>query len=164
MDTYPEDVKKIAVAGHDLGNHSENHKNMSQLSESQQKEEILQVHEKVKNLTGIEMNLFRPPYGDYDSTVIRTVKSCGYLPVQWDVDSLDWKDYGADSVIRTVTEHEHLGSGSIILMHNGAKDTSQALDTIITRLQEMGYELVPISQLVCMDHYTVNFEGRQIPE
>ena len=91
---------------------------MSQLSESQQKEEILQVHEKVKSLTGIEMNLFRPPYGDYDSTVIRTVKSCGYLPVQWDVDSLDWKDYGADSVIRTVTEHEHLGNGSIILMHN----------------------------------------------
>lgn len=164
VDTYPEDVKKIAAAGHDLGNHSENHKNMSQLSESQQKEEILQVHEKVKSLTGIEMNLFRPPYGDYDSTVIRTVKSCGYLPVQWDVDSLDWKDYGADSVIRTVTEHEHLGNGSIILMHNGAKDTTQALDTIITRLQEMGYELVPISQLVCMDHYTINFEGRQIPE
>ena len=80
------------------------------------------------------------------------------------VDSLDWKDYGADSVIRTVTEHEHLGNGSIILMHNGAKDTAQALDTIITRLQEMGYELGPISQLVCMDHYTVNFEGRQIPE
>lgn len=89
VDTYPEDVKKIAAAGHDLGNHSENHKNMSQLSESQQKEEILQVHEKVKNLTGIEMNLFRPPYGDYDSTVIRTVKSCGYLPVQWDVDTHD---------------------------------------------------------------------------
>ena len=86
---------------------------------------------KVKNLTGIEMNLFRPPYGDYDSTVIRTVKKAAAIcPFQWDVDSLDWKDYGADSVIRTVTEHEHLGNGSIILMHNGAKDTAQALDTI----------------------------------
>lgn len=80
------------------------------------------------------------------------------------VDSLDWKDYGTDSIIQTVTEHKHLGNGSIILMHNGAKYTPQALDTVITRLQEKGYELVPISQLVCWDNYSVDFEGRQIPE
>lgn len=164
VESYPEDVKKIAAAGHDLGNHSENHKNMSQLSESQQKEEIMQVHEKVKELTDIDMCLFRPPYGDYNSTLVLTAKDCGYLPIQWDVDSLDWKDYGVDAIIQTVTEHKHLGNGSIILMHNGAKYTAQALDTVITRLQEKGYDLVPISQLVCMDNYTVDFEGRQIPE
>ena len=164
VEKYPEDVKKIAAAGHDLGNHSENHKNMSQLSASQQKEEIMKVHEKVKELTGVDMNLFRPPYGDYNSQLILTAKSCGYLPIQWDVDSLDWKDYGVDSIIQTVTQHKHLGNGSIILMHNGAKYTAQALDTVITKLQEQGYELVPISQLVYRENYHMDHEGRQIPD
>lgn len=163
VETYPEDVKKIAAAGHDLGNHSENHKNMSQLSSSQQKEELMTVHEKVKELTGIDMNLFRPPYGDYNSELIQTSKACGYLPIQWDVDSLDWKDYGVDSIIQTVTEHKHLGNGSIILMHNGAKYTAQALETVITVLQDKGYELVPISELVYRENYTMDHEGRQIP-
>ena len=164
VENYPEDVKKIAAAGHDLGNHSENHKNMSQLSASQQKEEIMKVHEKVKELTGVDINLFRPPYGDYNSQLILTAKSCGYLPIQWDVDSLDWKDYGVDSIIQTVTQHKHLGNGSIILMHNGAKYTAQALDTVITKLQEQGYELVPISQLVYRENYHMDHEGRQIPD
>ena len=164
VENYPEDVKKIAAAGHDLGNHSENHKNMSQLSASQQKEEIMKVHEKVKELTGVDINLFRPPYGDYNSQLILTAKSCGYLPIQWDVDSLDWKDYGVDSIIQTVTQHKHLGNGSIILMHNGAKYTAQALDTVITKLQEQGYELVPISQLVYWENYHMDHEGRQIPD
>ena len=164
VEKYPEDVKKIAAAGHDLGNHSENHKNMSQLSVSQQKEEIMKVHERVKTLTGIDMNLFRPPYGDYNDTLISTARDCGYLPIQWDVDSLDWKDYGVDSIIRTVTEHKHLGNGSIILMHNGAKYTAQALDTVITKLQEQGYELVPVSSLVYRENYHMDHEGRQIPD
>lgn len=163
VDSYPDDVKRIAAAGHDLGNHSQNHKNMSQLSASEQKQEIMEVHEKVKALTGIDMDLFRPPYGDYDSQVVLNTKACGYLPIQWDVDSLDWKDYGVDSIIRTVTEHKHLGSGSIILMHNGAKYTAQALDAVITGLKEKGYELVPISRLVLRENYTMDHEGRQIP-
>jgi peptidoglycan/xylan/chitin deacetylase (PgdA/CDA1 family) len=78
------------------------------------------------------------------------------------VDSLDWKDYGVDSIIQTVTQHKHLGNGSIILCHNGAKYTAQALDTLITTLQDQGYELVPISQLIYRDNYHLDVEGRQI--
>ena len=162
VDNYPEDVKRIAAAGHDLGNHSENHKNMSKLSAAQQKKEIMSVHDKVKTLTGIDMNLFRPPYGDYNTLLIQTAKSCGYLPIQWDVDSLDWKNYGVDSIVQTITENPHLGNGSIILMHNGAKYTAQALDTVITKLQEAGYELVPLAQLVYRENYRIDHEGRQI--
>lgn len=82
----------------------------------------------------------------------------------WCVDSLDWKDYGVDSIIQTVTEHDHLGNGSIILMHNGAKYTADALDAVITRLQEKGYEFVPLSQLVIRENYHMDHEGRQIPD
>lgn len=87
VENYPNDVKAILAAGHDLGNHSENHKNMSQLSNEEKKQEIIKTHEKVKSLTGYEMCLFRPPYGDYDNDVVNTAKSCGYYTIQWDVDS-----------------------------------------------------------------------------
>lgn len=162
VESYPDDVKAILAAGHDLGNHSENHKNMSQLSNAEKEQELMTVHEKVKELTGYEMFLFRPPYGDYDNAVIQTAQKCGYYTIQWDVDSLDWKDYGADSIIRTVCEHKHLGNGSIILCHNGAKYTAQALDTMLTRLEAEGYQIVPISELIYREDYHMNHEGRQI--
>lgn len=162
VENYPEDVKAILEAGHDLGNHSENHKNMSQLSNEEKEQELMKVHEKVKTLTGYDMFLFRPPYGDYDNEVINTAAKCGYYSIQWDVDSLDWKDYGADSIIRTVCDHKHLGSGSIILCHNGAKYTAQALDTLLTNLKAQGYQIVPVSELIYRDGYHMNAEGRQI--
>lgn len=161
VNSYPEDVKMILTEGHDLGNHSENHKNMSQISDSEIKEEVMKVHEKVKELTGYDMFLFRPPYGDYDNHVIKGVRACGYYPIQWDVDSLDWKDYGVDSIVDTVCNHKHLGNGSIILCHNGAKYTAQALDTLITTLKDKGYEFVPLSQLIIREDYHLDHEGRQ---
>lgn len=124
----------------------------------------MSVHDKVKALTGYEMFLFRPPYGDYDSAVVTTAKKCGYYTIQWDVDSLDWKDYGVDSIIKTVTEHKHLGNGSIILCHNGAKYTAEALDTMITTLKDKGYTFVPLSELIIKDNYHMDHEGRQISD
>ena len=161
---YPEDVKAILAAGHDLGNHSENHKNMSQLSSDEQKQELLSVHERVRKLTGYEMFLFRPPYGDYDDSVVLTARECGYYPIQWDVDSLDWKDYGTDAILDRVLNHSHLGNGSIILCHNGAKYTAQALERLITGLQEKGYRIVPVSELILREDYHMDAEGRQIPD
>lgn len=164
VEKFPEDVKYIASQGHDLGNHSENHKNMSQLSETEIQSEIQKVHDRVKELTGTDMTLFRPPYGDYDNEVVAVADSMGYYPVQWDIDSLDWKDYGADSIVDKVVNHKHLGNGSIILMHNGAKYTPQALEAVITGLQSKGYELVPISELIKKDNFHINHEGRQISD
>ena len=135
---------------------------MSQLSDDVKKDELMKVHEKVRDLTGYEMFLFRPPYGDYDNAVVNVAKDCGYFAIQWDVDSLDWKDYGVDSIIKTVTEHKHLENGSIILCHNGAKFTAQALDTLITKLKDKGYTIVPVSELIYRDKYHLNHEGRQI--
>lgn len=161
MEKYPDDVKAIYEAGHDLGNHSENHKQMSKLSAAQCKEELQKPHEKIKELTGVEMTLFRPPYGDYNDTVIEAANEIGYHVIQWDVDSLDWKDYGVEAIIKTVCQHKHLGNGSIILMHNGAKYTAQALDTLIKNLKEQGYEFVPISELIYTENYEMDHEGRQ---
>lgn len=155
-------MKAIAADGHDLGNHSENHKHMTEISESECKDELMKVHEKVKELTGVEMCLFRPPYGDYNNQVVSVARENGYFPIQWDVDSLDWKDYGVENIVNTVLNHKHLGNGSIILCHNGAKYTAEALESLITGLKEKGYEIVPISKLIYKDTYNINHEGRQL--
>lgn len=164
VESFPDDVKAIYAAGHDLGNHSEHHKDMPTLSDAQQKEELSQVHNKVKELTGYDMFLFRPPYGSYNNNLILNAKELGYYTIQWDVDSLDWKNYGVQSIIDTVCNHKHLGNGTIILCHNGAKYTADALDTMITNLKARGYEFVPISELIIRDNYHMNHEGRQIAD
>ena len=162
IEKYPDDVKAIQKAGHELGNHSENHKQMSTLSSEQCKEEIMKVHERVKKLTGTSMKVFRPPYGDYNDTLIQTVNACGYKPIQWDIDSVDWKNYGPDSILNTVLNHKHLGNGSIILCHNGAKYTAQVLEQLIDGLQKKGYRLVRMSDIIYQKNYEINTEGRQI--
>ncbi len=161
MGKYPDDVKAILADGHDLGNHSENHKQMSQLTAEQCRTEIQKAHTRIKELTGVEMTLFRPPYGDYNNTLIEVTNELGYHCVQWDIDSLDWKDYGTDAIVNKVLNHKHLGNGSIILMHNGAKYTPEALEAVILGLKEKGYELVPISELIYKEDYEMDHEGRQ---
>lgn len=162
VENYPEDVKAIAEAGHTLGNHSENHKNMSELSAEECKEELMSVHNKVKEITGIEMNLFRPPYGDYDDVVVQATYDTGYYPVQWSIDSLDWKNYGVQNIVDTVVEHKALDNGAIILMHNGAKYTASALQSVIDGLKEKGYTFVSIADLIMKENYIIDHTGKQI--
>ena len=162
VEDYPEDVKKIWEAGHDLANHSENHKNMSQLSANECQNELMEVHNKVCELTGYEMTLFRPPYGDYDNEVICQASRCGYYTVQWSIDSLDWKNYGVDDIIERVCNHKALKPGAIILCHNGADYTADALDTLIKRIKEAGYSFVPISELIFKDNYCMKADGTQV--
>lgn len=161
VDDYPEEVIKIASAGHDLGNHSATHPHMSALSKEQIKAELSKTHEKIYNLTGIESELFRPPFGEYTNSVIEAAEEEGYYTIQWDVDSLDWKELGVEHEINQVLNHKHLGNGSIVLFHNDAKFTPQALGTIIKGLKEKGYEIVPISELIIRDDFSIDHEGRQ---
>lgn len=162
VEKYPDEVKKIAESGHDLGNHSATHPHMSQLTAEQISDELQKCHQNVKDLTGIEMDLFRPPFGEYDNEVIETAAANGYHTIQWDIDSLDWKEQGAQAEINQVLNHKHLGNGSIILFHNDAKYTPKVLDTILKSLKEKGYEIVPVSELIHRGEYKMDHEGRQI--
>ena len=87
-----------------------------------------------------------------------------YYPIQWSVDSLDWKNYGVDSIITTVCNHKALAPGAIILCHNGAKYTADALDTMLTSLEEQGYTIVPISKLIIKKNYHMDATGKQIAD
>ena len=158
---YPDQLKRIADAGHDIGNHSDKHPHMNSMSKEEIKEDIMKAHNSTKELLGIDMNLFRPPFGEYNNTVMDALDECGYHVIQWDIDSLDWKEYGVQNLVDTVLNHKNLGNGSIVLMHNNAKYTKDALDSIIVGLKDRGYELVPISELIIKENYKTDHTGRQ---
>lgn len=164
VENYPECVKILVEKGHDLGNHSATHPDMTTLSKEKQKEQILAVHNAVKELTGYEMELFRPPYGAYNNEVIRTCYELEYYPIQWSVDSLDWKDLSATEIINKVCNHKALDCGAIILCHNGAKHTAEALDEMLTNLKNQGYDIVPISELIMRENYHMDVTGMQIAD
>ena len=161
VDKYPESVKELADAGHQIQNHSNTHPYMTQLSTVQMTDELTACNEKIKSITGVSPTLFRPPYGDYDNAVIETVESIKMYPIQWSVDSLDWKDNAtADSIYQRVTSK--VTNGSIVLFHNDAEHTPEALPNILKTLKEQGYEFVFINDLIMKDNYTIDHSGKQI--
>ena len=159
IDKYPDMVKRIDECGHEIGNHSAKHPNMSQLSEERIKEELTITSNKIVGITGKKDVLFRPPFGDYNNRVMKTAKSLGYYVIQWDVDSLDYKDYGAKSITDRVLNR--VKDGSIVLFHNNATYTAEALPVILESLQKSGYKIVPISELIYKDNYYVDHTGKQ---
>ena len=134
---------------------------MTGLEKEEQRHEVLSVHEKVLELTEVEMRLFRVPYDNYDDSVIRNIEACGYYPIQWSVDSLDWKDYGAKNIIETVLGSKELKNGAIILFHNGTKYTAEALDELLCELEKREYQMVPVSKLIYKKGYYLDVTGRQ---
>lgn len=158
VDNFPDSVKEIAKKGHDVENHSNTHAHMPELSLEGMTEEIVSCNDKIKALTGKCPTLFRPPYGDYNNNVVGAVKTQNMYCIQWDVDSLDWKDLSAAEITERITSK--IQPGSIVLLHNGAKNTPAALPSIIEGIRAQGYELVPISELVPKGNYTTDHEGR----
>ena len=165
MDKYPESVKALSDAGHEIENHSSTHPHLPQCSSEQIRQELEDCNRKIEAITGVRPTLFRPPFGEYDDHVITTVRAMGIEPIQWDVDSLDWKDYDAATITQRVTEK--VGPGSIVLFHNAALHTPEALPGILEYLLQEGYDIVPISQLIlqgeCGTDYTIDHTGRQCP-
>ncbi len=161
VDKYPESVKALADAGHEVMNHSNDHAHFNSLSSDEIVSNINACCDKIEVITGVRPTLFRPPYGEYDDHVISAVRSMGIEPIQWDVDSLDWKDLSASEIYDRVTSK--VAPGSIVLFHNAALHTPEALEDIIKFLISEGYEIVPISQLILTGDYTIDHTGRQYP-
>ncbi len=161
VDKYPESVKQLHDAGHEIMNHSNTHPHMTQISVEKMKEEVEKCDEKIKNITGVKPTLFRAPYGDYDNKVIQAMRETGHFTIQWDVDSLDWKNLTASEISDRVLKK--VKPGSIVLFHNAALHTPEALPNILETLQKDGYKIVPISELILKENYTIDSTGMQIP-
>ena len=158
---YPDYLKKIADAGHEIGTHSSTHPYMSKLDKSAIVKELTTSKEIIEKTTGKKVELFRPPYGDYDDLLIDTATELGLYTIQWSVDSLDWKDLSASEIKNRVVSRAK--NGSIVLFHNQGLHTAEALPAIIKELKSKGYEFVPIGELIYRNNYTMGADGAQIP-
>ena len=161
VDKFPESVKALHDAGHEIMNHSDDHAYFTKLSADQIKAQLDSCNSKIEAITGVRPDLFRPPYGDYNDSVVSTVRNCGMYTIQWNIDSLDWKDPAPADITSRVLKR--IEPGSIILFHNAAKNTPAALPSVIEGLIQQGYTMVPVSQLILRDNYTMDHTGRQIP-
>ncbi len=156
---YPESVKVLIDAGHEVMNHSSTHAHFSELSSAEIVADILACNDKIKAATGLSPTLFRCPYGEYDDHVIEAVSSLGMMAIQWDADSHDWMGISADEIQRRVLDT--VQPGSIVLFHNAAKNTPEALPGIFEALLAEGYRIVPVSQLLLKGDYFIDHTGRQ---
>ena len=158
-DRYPESVKALAEAGHEVMNHSDTHPHMTKLSAQKIAREVNACSDKIQALTGVRPTLFRCPYGEYDDNVIAAVRSLGMTAVQWDTDSLDWKELTAPEIARRVTSK--VAPGSIVLFHNAGLHTPEALPSILEYLQQEGYTILPVSQHILSGDTWIDHTGRQ---
>lgn len=159
-DKFPDAVKMIAEKGHDIANHSNTHIRMGAADKSRIFNEIRDCGQKLEVMSGQKVNLFRPPYGDYNDVAIRTARELGYHTIQWDVDSLDWKPgISRQEILSRITKK--VTSGSIILFHNDTPHTAKLLPTIIAELKKQGYGFEPVSKLIYTDHYYMDVDGKQ---
>ena len=157
---YPELVKEIVTRGHEIGNHSTSHPQMSKLNETQIAKELNTQADNVLAIAGVRPVLFRPPYGDYNNRVITTARVQGFVPIQWSVDSLDWKNRGAQEIINRATK---VKSGDIVLFHNDSQYILDALPAVLKYYAENGYSVVPISEILLTGETTIDIQGRQQP-
>lgn len=159
VDRYPDSVKALAAAGNEVMNHSLSHAHFSTLREDDIVADVKACNDKIAALTGVTPTLFRCPYGEYDDHVIQAVGSLGMTAVQWDVDSLDWKGISAAEIQKRVLKN--VRPGSIVLFHNAAENTPEALPGILDSLLADGYTIVPVSQILLSGDYTIDHTGRQ---
>ncbi len=164
VEKYPESVKALFDAGHEVMNHSNHHDHFSKLSREDIIADVNACNDKIEAVTGVRPTLIRPPYGEYDDNVITAIRAAGMEPIQWDVDSLDWKELSAGEITKRVTGK--VQAGSIVLFHNAALHTPEALPGIIEALLGEGYTFVPISELILPGEYNVDYTidhtGRQM--
>ena len=158
VDKYPESVKALSDAGHEVMSHSNDHAHFSKLSSEEIEKNLNACNDKIEGVTGVRPTLFRCPYGEYDDHVVSTVTDMGMYTIQWDVDSLDWKDLSASEINKRVTGN--VQSGSIVLFHNAALHTPEALPGIIEFLLANGYTIVPVSELLLTGDFEMDHTGR----
>ena len=162
VDKYPEAVKKINEAGHEIGSHSNTHPHVNKLSAEKNLEEIKLSVNKIEQITGQKTKIYRAPYGEYNDTVIKTAQENGYYTIQWNLDTLDYKGLTGEEMWNRLKNK--LENGSIILSHNGTKHTADSLDMLIKNIKEKGYEVTTVSDLIYKDNFTINSNGTQICE
>ena len=159
VDKYPNAVKKISEAGHEIANHSDGHKHVNNLSLEENEKEVKLCSDKIETITGKKTTLYRGPYGEYNNSVIQAAENQKHITIQWSLDTLDYKGLTADEMWARL--NGKVKNGDIILSHNGTKHTADSLDKILTNLESNGFKVVTVSDLIYKDNYIIDNNGTQ---
>lgn len=144
---YPSPLKRAVALGHEIGNHTYHHVLLSSVSEKQAIEEIRMTEEILMKTAGCQPTVLRPPEGAYSQSALKTAENAGYRVVLWTVDTRDWENIPAQTIVNTV--EKQVKGGSILLFHDyTGKNTLEALRILIPKLKEAGYEFVTVSELL----------------
>lgn len=160
IDANPDLVKEIHERGHQIGNHSANHKHMSSLKVAEITAEIMEINDKINTITGVTPTCFRAPFGEYDNNLINRLTELNMQCIQWNIDTLDWKGISGAQITERVVKK--LVSGSIILFHNNSDHVLDALPTVILAIKNKGLNAVRVDELIYKDGYTIDAQGKQI--
>ena len=160
VDKYPDMVKAISDAGHEIGNHSSTHPHMNSQSASEIQKELRTYDDKLEKIIGKRSTLFRAPYGEYNDNVIKTVRAMNYEVIQWSIDTIDWREErSAQTILDTVLPN--LKDGAIILCHNNGFKIKEYLPELLKTAKEKGYEFVTVSELLLDGETIIDVNGVQ---
>ena len=159
-DKYPDDVKKLYDAGHEIANHSDTHPHLKGMNVNDLIADTKECSRKIEMITGASSPLYRAPYGEYDDKSLTTLEGMDMKVIQWNVDSIDWDKPSPETIIERTTKN--IASGSILLFHNDLENTSEALPKVLESLIGQGFEPVKVSELIYADNYTIDGTGKQI--
>lgn len=145
---YPEVAQRMVKDGHEIASHGYRHENYGDMTTEWVKSDIEKAHAQIKEVTGVEPTLLRPPNGHYSQQSLKATDELGYKTIIWNIDSLDWKNPGRDVIIERVTKR--LKPGGIILLHasDTPVQTAEALPILIEKIKAEGYQIVTVGELL----------------
>lgn len=150
ISTSPDLIKRMAVEGHTVGNHTYSHPNMSRISTQDAfSKELSQVEDLYRDITGQEMvKYYRPPQGIYSESNLQMAKDMGYSTFFWSLAYVDWyqdKQPTKEQAFEKLLKRIH--PGAIVLLHSTSSTNAQILDELLTKWEEMGYTFKPLSDI-----------------
>ena len=158
VEKYGESLAKIHDRGHEIGNHSYNHKDYTTLSGEQIAHDLEVCDNVIESVIGKRPTLVRAPSGAYNDNVIKTCEQMGKTYIQWSVDSIDYKANSISDIVERATKN--VEAGDILLLHNGTQFTAQALPLVLEKLCAQ-FDFVTVSDLIYKDNYIIDHTGKQ---
>lgn len=145
---FPEVAQRMVADGHEIASHGFKHENYGDRTPEWVKEDLQKAHAQIKEVTGVDATLMRPPNGHYSQKSLQATHEIGYKTIIWNVDSLDWKNPGRDVIVDRIMKR--LKPGAIILMHasDTPVQTAEALPILLEKIKAEGYQIVTVSELL----------------
>lgn len=154
IDNYPDIAREVVRQGHEIGNHTYSHVNLTELSPLECLNEVKRNENLIQKFTGTKPLVFRPPFLAYDEKTISMLRERSYQMIgALNTDALDWEQPGVDFILSK--SRNHVKNGSILIFHDGygyRSQTIEAVSVLVPELKSQGYELVTVSELLKAIH------------